>query len=468
MFLKEKFHQFGIILNSILKNLRKQYRMSSFQFTVQLQQHTPILHFQHTQDGATLRATEVKPKLDKWIYDNFEKICQLKSFDVSLKEHFNYHDKKASIYKINIGKADNEEPILIRAGKFRKNKKVDQYQDLDKENIRFIEGTTYFAQESNIDSPIRKETIENKVTIFGLMLKEGKKLDLEIFTFNHEIKKFLQFVTPLFFICKNFGTRQTKGFGSFTVTGTTNDLILNTIAHFFVYKYKKNNISDLDPSYSRLIQMEILFQHIARDYRHIKSGKSKYDVDGYGKSQVYSYGQKDPAKKYNWEKKHIKQEINANKIKNVDLKVEQPKRLSYKSTNNYFVRALLGLTEKYEFLTVPNDYGKYIVKVEHLPEGENRKERDDNKIERFASPLTWKIFNNQIYLFGNELNPKMLNKKFKFTYYLEKEKNDERSMVDLMTPQSFSLEKFLDHCFNIDKTRNNQDQNGPVHNYKKL
>ena len=39
--------------------------MYKLEFT--LKEHTPIIHFQHDQDGATLRATEVKPKLDRFI-----------------------------------------------------------------------------------------------------------------------------------------------------------------------------------------------------------------------------------------------------------------------------------------------------------------------------------------------------------------------------------------------------------------
>ena len=38
-----------------------------FQLTFTLKQHTPIIHFQHDQAGATLRATELKPKLDRFI-----------------------------------------------------------------------------------------------------------------------------------------------------------------------------------------------------------------------------------------------------------------------------------------------------------------------------------------------------------------------------------------------------------------
>ena len=34
---------------------------------VTLKQHTPLIHFQHDQYGATLRASEVKPKLDRFI-----------------------------------------------------------------------------------------------------------------------------------------------------------------------------------------------------------------------------------------------------------------------------------------------------------------------------------------------------------------------------------------------------------------
>ena len=36
-----------------------------------LKQHTPLIHFQHDQEGATLRATEVKPKLDRFIYQKW-------------------------------------------------------------------------------------------------------------------------------------------------------------------------------------------------------------------------------------------------------------------------------------------------------------------------------------------------------------------------------------------------------------
>ena len=41
--------------------------------TVTLKQHTPLIHFQPGQCGATLRASEVKPKLDKFILGKLSK-----------------------------------------------------------------------------------------------------------------------------------------------------------------------------------------------------------------------------------------------------------------------------------------------------------------------------------------------------------------------------------------------------------
>ena len=43
--------------------------MYTLKFT--LKQHTPLIHFQHDQAGATLRASEVKPKLDRFIIDAY-------------------------------------------------------------------------------------------------------------------------------------------------------------------------------------------------------------------------------------------------------------------------------------------------------------------------------------------------------------------------------------------------------------
>ena len=47
--------------------------MSKFKLEFTLKQHTPIIHFQSDQSGATLRATELKPKLDRFLIEMFDK-----------------------------------------------------------------------------------------------------------------------------------------------------------------------------------------------------------------------------------------------------------------------------------------------------------------------------------------------------------------------------------------------------------
>ena len=42
---------------------------SKFKVNFTLKQHTPIIHFQSDQSGATLRATELKPKLDSFLIE---------------------------------------------------------------------------------------------------------------------------------------------------------------------------------------------------------------------------------------------------------------------------------------------------------------------------------------------------------------------------------------------------------------
>ena len=75
--------------------------------TVTLKQHTPLIHFQHDQYGATLRASEVKPKLDKFILtklgenEGYEKGCNIaknKGWLVGKGEHdaLNYFLDKAN------------------------------------------------------------------------------------------------------------------------------------------------------------------------------------------------------------------------------------------------------------------------------------------------------------------------------------------------------------------------------------
>ena len=70
--------------------------MSSSKFKVEftLRQHTPIIHFQSDQSGATLRATELKPKFDRFLKEYVFNKKVPSSYKISQeKDALNYKSK---------------------------------------------------------------------------------------------------------------------------------------------------------------------------------------------------------------------------------------------------------------------------------------------------------------------------------------------------------------------------------------
>ena len=91
--------------------------MSKFKISFTLKQHTPIIHFQANQSGATLRATELKPKFDKFL--------KKYAFDGNIPEVFKIDKEKDAIdYKVNIEpNYNNKEEIHKRDALFFANMK---------------------------------------------------------------------------------------------------------------------------------------------------------------------------------------------------------------------------------------------------------------------------------------------------------------------------------------------------------
>jgi hypothetical protein len=154
--------------------------MQKLEFT--LKQHTPLIHFQHDQAGATLRATEVKPKLDKFIIEKlggWEKI----PLDWRIEKQNTQHE--ALDYRVKI--------IIPPSAKLL-------WYSEDDPRFSF---PCFFANmgDENIgkyrlcccDSPIKLEIISLNTSL-------GEEI------VNHICS---------FFSINTFGTRQSKGFGFF-------------------------------------------------------------------------------------------------------------------------------------------------------------------------------------------------------------------------------------------------------------
>ena len=199
--------------------------------TIHLTQHTPIIHFQYEQSGATLRATELKPKFDRF----------LKKVDSSLPFKKHHNDHYSLDYKVKILSKGNQ---IIE---------FEKYPPL------------YFGNQKG--SKPKQKVISKDVTI-------------EFFSFDQKILKAIDKHFEAFLANTNFGTRQSKGYGCFYLKDKKFDpSLIDTKIHTKVYSFE-----------STLQNYE---NDIKNFYTLIRSGINKVGRDKqtifYAKSLMYLY-----------------------------------------------------------------------------------------------------------------------------------------------------------------------------------
>ncbi|MEL6627272.1 MAG: hypothetical protein AAFQ92_17235, partial [Bacteroidota bacterium] len=152
--------------------------MNPYTRTFHLQQHTPIIHFQYQDEGATLRATELKPKLDQFIYQ--------------------YADNIPSGWKVGRGKG--EHPALNYKVRIRLTGKY--LYEVIKQGDKNL--PTFFGNMGDKYNYNKKALVET-----------DKPLVVEFTSIQTDLLDEVEKHFPAFIAQTNFGTRQNKGFGSF-------------------------------------------------------------------------------------------------------------------------------------------------------------------------------------------------------------------------------------------------------------
>ena len=217
-------------------------------FSILLKQHTPILHFQWPQKGATLRASDLKPRLDRYI-----------------RKMFYNGDRSVKLrYKLKISYSGAE----IFKGS-------DKHRDHD---------CMYFGNMG--DTPEYKKKFHIHVP----------ELELEFNTyFNPNLKTQIEKALPVCLALENFGTRSNKGNGCFFIKGKSRDnfeeiLKSNHIGKIFCFDIDKSDY----------------FFAIKTLYTLMKSGIN-LDVRGKKlrfKSAIFKYFK---SRNVTWDKKAVKQ-----------------------------------------------------------------------------------------------------------------------------------------------------------------
>jgi len=337
------------------------------QMTVKLKQHSPIIHFQHGEAGATLRASELKPAIDKFI------VYELKTVVPSL------YDKYGDVITGNFeqdGKGCNRYGLSV---------------------LQSVNG--------QVQNPPKPYFANDKQSLFS-----STPIDLKIKSFDKGLRELVKDVLPYVLTYKNFGTRTSKGFGAYHLS----NMIAKEFESLALKKYPK--IYKLTKKISDYTQA---FEDIQRFYQQLKSG---INHKTYQKSLLFEYM---CAKNIRWEKRKIKQDF----PQVISPGSRPPADCGSKNDEFRYVRAMLGLAEHNEY-RLPGNAKKQVW-------------IDSPEAERLASPITFKIFNNAVYLLPNETYRLIMDKTF--TFSLGKKTLSCKSF-NLQTPgqDEFDLCEFLD------------------------
>ena len=366
--------------------------MNDWQKEYKLVQHTPLIHFQHSEPHACLRATEVKPKLDRFLIEQLEKDDRFG--DGRWKKWFVGDGSQQSFdYMMRI--TPNSEQVE-RTQSIERAIARSEHRPPNA-NLHEIH-KNYFgnmASGNNIQDTIRETFKES------LFYKDG--LTLTIRCFIPELLTFIDEHIRGFFMMHNFGTRQRKGFGSFTVDINTQP---NAPKGFdLVRKYCPNAYyCKLDDN----VSADALLNAVWVLSAFLKSGFNRGEGN-YVRGFVFRYFQREKNPLAN-DKAFVKQQV----LHNVYNEATRGEHLHpYGNNVRYrYVRGLLGTNENSRFCRAPNAHTPVYDIYTHSAEG----------IERFPSPLLFKPIGKFVFILPQKMPDEIFGSEF---YILEKNQEDE-------------------------------------------
>lgn len=347
-----------------------------FKIEVALCQHTPIIHFKHDQAGATLRATEVKPKLDRFILERLGGGDYAEGCVEAKKKGWLIGDgeQRALNYQLHIRAEGTPEKYVIASVPLHKSAHLFPGK-------KMLGNAPFFAS----NEPIRKGRPEDPEMRFGQM-HTGKIC--AIFTVRFpELKAKIEECFPKLLVKENFGLRQSKGFGCFLPEDMKRNDFEDIIKELFrVTSY-----------YKGFDTLEDAFKGLDREYKVLKAGLAQ------DPSQLNAYAVK--RKGVEWEKEVVKEALVKGRGRNVKTDMRDDPKDKRGQRRVKYLRALLGVAELYEF----------------PKENSTKVKIKGEKIERFRSPILFKIFKESgrgrfwVYLIPGKVSEFIYDQVFTFS-----------------------------------------------------
>ena len=397
--------------------------------TVKLTQQTPMIHFQFAEPRAVIRGSELKPKLDRFLIEQMGGLNKavldhgdwfiqdhvFTLFRKSLEEnpHAQCGGRLALDYKVRIT-TGGEPEISLEIGK-----SFFGYTQEDRQELR------------NHGSNISIKTVEYRPD--RVFLTVCSRHDSLIEYVSEEHSKRLE----LFFLLNNFGTRQTKGFGSFTVGGRgfhpkPDDLIREYYQQFMkglqAYELTPNNARG-DP-----LQWIWVTYGLMKSGFNLPAGGNRRDYyKGFLLTYLYREGRTDRN-----DKAFIKQQLLADEyVPGIDRRGNGEEYV--------FVRALLGLATQSDWYSAGEGrswrHGSPTVTVS----------AEDPEIARIPSPILFSVADEKrVFMLPRRIPSAVFSKDFSVTYKTRYPSPDPPRTKTISTPQQddFELSAFL-HDFAV-------------------
>jgi len=374
-----------------------------YEQTFWLRQHTPLLHFLHEQPGATLRGTELKPKLDRFITGLFRKLpdganMQFDGAIQMIKKAM--VEKSPAPYRLSVQPPVGEPEFFYFDSNVSKRKRDSLDLEIQKQfNLskkpEIVYPAPFFA---NTDKRKDGKWDEVKLGILypGLMM-------IRVQTWDKRIADLLEKALPLLFCTENFGTRQSKGFGCFSERSVSEQMFEQVAKSSFVFAAKRR----LPASQAEVLRV------IDDTYKDLRNRPPLAEGQE-ARSLLRDYFRKqDP--EVEWEKETITRIL-------IHEEGERP------DSDVRFVRAVLGLPGLHDY---PQSPGRHKVNIREK----------SGAVERFRSPITFKVHGNSLYLLAHPTNQEMLGKTFQF-FRGDFPERDRRAF-ELRSPDTFNIKDFL-------------------------
>lgn len=357
-------------------------KMSDWQKEYKLIQHSPLIHFQHSEPHACLRATEVKPKLDRFLIEQ-AKTDPLCSNDKWKRWLIGDGSQQSFDYMMRITPNGNV---------VEKSQTIEIAVANGQGNIH----KNYFGNMVTERGDDREAAIREKYKE-SLFFPDG--ITLTIRCFIPDLLAFIDKHIRVFFMLHNFGTRQRKGFGSFTVdiAGEENaprgmDLIREYCPNAFFCK-----LPEAPPTVKqRLDAIWIISAFLKGGYNN--PGAANNYIRGF----VFRYFRQQATPIGN-DKAFVKQNVLYQAYNRAGQGEHRPPLGPNAGYERYrYVRGLFGTNESSTFR--PNGFGR----------GPDYKvfTRSSQGIERFPSPLLFKPIDGYVFIIPQKMPERIFGAEF--------------------------------------------------------